>query len=613
MRRLAEIAVAVTGIALGLATEPVWVPDSGLDYYSLTTLTMLGPYGVPVIAMVLATVSGTLRAAHLVTRRAELASRRALGQSRGALVRAEARLGAAAGGAWGGAALVAGSVVRQASQGFGPGTPYWGALGTLAWFWLAIVLGAAGGWLVAAVWATRGMRDDASAGRSGKSGPSARREWWPSAAGGLAIAALATSATGWPGDVAMPWTLVLFLVSTLGYYLAIPALLVRWGSRLGLAILRGIARLLDRSATPASATSLASDSLMRRTPLRGAALGAIGLVVAVSTGASLALNANTARNTLADELAPDAIVATVAVIDGDRPVAGQPSPGWAPALDPAIIAELEADPGLVVVPAALLTVGVDRGTGTVLAVEAEALDGLDPRGLRPTYLDEDVVIGTGYETLTVGDLGVEVEWPSVSAPFSGVDRDWAEETLGAAPTSAVLVYGDLAAHDVGDATVTHPDRGYIDGDPWADASSLTLVAGPFLLGAVAIVVALAAASQRLRAREHATLVALGAQASTLRAAAALESGLVTAVGATLGLATGTMLGLALSALNGAGGWAVRLWNIAFDLAQAPWGALLGLITIAVGLAAGLAALVRVRAEAQSPADQLRGAEKEGVA
>ncbi|MDN4475938.1 hypothetical protein QQX09_08735 [Demequina sp. SYSU T00192] len=617
MRRLAEIAVAVSGVTLGLAVEPVWMPDSGLDYSSLTSLTMLGPYAVPFIAVVLTTVAGTLRAAHLVTRRAELASRRALGQSRGSLVRAEALLGATSGAAWGGAALVAGSVVRQASQGFGPGSPYWGALGTLAWFWLALVLGAAGGWLMAAAWATRDTRDDASARRSVESAPRARRERWPWAAGALALPTLAMSVTGWPGDVAMPWTLVLFLVSALGYYVAVPALLVRWGSRLGLAILRGIARVLDRAASPASASSLAADSLMRRTPLRGAALGAIGLVVAVATGASLALNANTARNALANELAPDAIVASVPVIESGRPVADQPSPGWAPALDPVIIAELEADPAVVVVPAAVLTVGVDRGIDTVFAVDRDALDGLDPRGLRPTYLDGAVAIGTGYDVLIIGDLQVAADWPSVAAPFSGIDRDWAEGVLGDAPTSAMLIYGSdaaaaLAAHDLGSAVVSYPERGYVEGDPWADASSLALVAGPFLLGAVAIVVALAAASQRLRAREHATLVALGARAGTMRAAAALESGLVTAVGAALGLAAGTALGLGMSALNGAGGWGVRLWNLGFDLAQAPWGALIGLVAVAVALASGLAALVRIRADASSPAEQLREAEKDGV-
>ncbi|WP_062517760.1 FtsX-like permease family protein [Demequina gelatinilytica] len=635
MRNAASWSLVAAGVTLGLVAPPLWQPADGGFGYS----PMLGIALLPVLTGLIAAVTGTLRSAHLATRRAELASRSALGQSRTSLIGAEARRGVAAGGVWGLGALLAGSVTRQLVAGFGGAAPDWLAAVTLTFFAIALVSGAALGWTASAAWATRGRgEDDAPAGQARR-----RRPRWTWVAGGFALLGLACVATGWPDVYSAPFEVAVAIAAAIGLYLALPALLVRWGALLGARIVMRFAALLGKGADPASARALGSHALVRPAPLRAAAIGAIGFVIAAASGATVAINGNAARNDVAQTLAPDAVVASVATL-GEDASSAEAAPGWAPALDPAIVAALEADPRLVVVPAAALTTSVAPlpgdladydgqlgGGGTILAVENDSLDGLGPSGLRAAYLGDAVVIDVAPEVLVVGDVDVRVDTPAVAAPFAAIERTWAEETFGPAPDSALLVYaassvprapGDASqASDVHDVLAGHALEGayvsaspdyYWPGESRADAWSLTLLAGPFLLGAVAIVVVLAAATQRLRAREHATLVALGAQARTMRAAAALEAAVVTGVGAVLGLVAGLTLGLATSSLNGAGGGAIRLWNIGFDLTQVPWAALIGLAALSVGLAAGLAALVRVRADALSPAEQLRDAEKEGV-
>ncbi|WP_062304299.1 FtsX-like permease family protein [Demequina subtropica] len=634
MRAAASWALVVAGFGLGLVAPPLWQPADGGFGFS----PMLGIAFLPVLTGLIGAVTGTLRAAHLATRRAELASRRALGQSRASLVGAEARRGVVAGGAWGLGALLAGSVTRQLVAGFGGTAPDWLAAVTLTFFAIALVSGAALGWTAAAAWATRGRgEDDAPAGRA------RRRLRWTWVAGGFALLGLACVATGWPDVYSAPFEVVVAIAAAIGMYLALPTLLVRWGALLGARIVTRFAALLGKGANPASPRALGAHALVRPAPLRAAAIGAIGFVVAAAAGATVAINGNAARNDVAQTLAPDAVVASVPTLGEDAGSAAA-APGWAPALDPGIVAALEADPRLVVVPAAALTTSVAPlpadlanydgqlgGGGTLLAVENDSLDGLGAHSLRAAYLDDAVAIDVAPELLVVGDVEVRVDTPAVAAPFAAIERTWAEETFGPAPDSALLVYaassvprmpGDasqasdvhdiLAEHLLGDAYESNGLDYYWLEESRADAWSLTFLAGPFLLGAVAIVVVLAAATQRLRAREHATLIALGAQAGTMRAAAALEAAVVTGVGAVLGLVAGLTLGLATSSLNGAGGWGIRLWNVGLDLTQVPWAALIGLAVVSVGLAAGLAALVRVRADAMSPAEQLRAAEKEGV-
>ncbi|SEJ62181.1 FtsX-like permease family protein [Demequina mangrovi] len=614
MRNAAAWALAVGGVVMGYLAPPVWQPLSS-DYYLATLLMMPGYIAAPIIAIVVATVVGVLRAAHLATRRAELASLRALGQSRRSLIGAEALRGLAAGATWGGAALLLGSIVGQLRVGFGEGYPDIYGLSALAWFWVGLAGGAALGWALAASWAThRPAVDDAT----GVAGSAMRRTprwvWWAIA---LVLVALALEALPMMSNLSGWRVGVVVVVAMLGMYVALPALLLRWGSAVGVRLVARVARVMSRRADPASARGLAADALVRPAPLRAAAIGAIGLVVAVATGVSIPVNGTAERNVLAEQLVPDATVATMPMLEPlsewtDRIVATD----WAPALDPRIVAELSADERLIAVPAAVAR--------DVFALEVDALDAVDPRGLRPMHLDDAVLIGGSKTELAIGGVEAEVVWPAVSAPFAAVERGWAERTYGEAPDAALLIYGAddsadvesiLAEHDLGDAIVSERIGDNGGGTTRIDARGLVSVAGPFLLGAVAIVVVLAAATQRLRAREHATLVALGAQAGTMRGAAALEAGAVTAVGAALGLVSGTVLGSLFSLLSvgDAGGLGIRLWNIGFDLAQAPWGALIGLAVLASGLAAGLAALIRVRAESLSPAAQLREAEKEGVA
>ncbi|WP_084125308.1 FtsX-like permease family protein [Demequina sp. NBRC 110054] len=655
MRHLSWIAVGVVGALLGWALGPVWAESTGIynavlpGSYSLVFLAIYAP----LLIALGAAVAGTLDAAHLATRRAELAALHALGQPRSSLIGREVRRSAVRASIAAGTSLVLGAAAVQlwliALRGTALVPVDWWAVADLAVSWLLLVVSATLGTWWAAVWATRpgSSPADSPPGASASDEVGAkRRPRWPWFALAFSVATIGTMLIPGITDSTNGLVIALGIAASLSLYLLIPVLLVYWGSGLGNRIVRRLGRALGTRSAGGSARSLAADALVRPAPLRVAALGAVGLVVAIATGAGVLLNGMAARNDLAQAITPDAYVSTVNYY-GD--VYGQGDPwtgtGWAPALDEDLVASLEADERLIVVRAATLVTeetplpeswGAEEGTmqssETLIALAPDALDAISADGLRPTYLDDGVAIG-GASLVALGDTVVELDTPSVSAPFLAIDRAWAEDTFGPSADSTLLLYVGatlpdgsakpeqdsevqqiLADHDLEDAIVSVTSSAtvmYGDGER-VDLGNLTVFGGPFLLAAVGIVIALSAATQRLRAREHATLVALGVQAGTLRAAAAIEAGVVTAVGAALGLVAGTVLGAFLSALNGAGGLSIRAWNVGYDLAQAPWAALLALVLASTALAAGMAALVRFRAEARTPAEQLRDADKEGV-
>ncbi|MDN4472211.1 FtsX-like permease family protein [Demequina zhanjiangensis] len=675
MKHLSTLAIGVVAALLGWVTGPIWVgqtplADPGNMYNPYIPVFPIMLFYAPILIALGAAVIGTLDAAHLATRRSELAALRALGRTRGGLVRAEVlrRTGLHAAVSVGGLVLgsLAALLLRVAAYGSvgHDAAVDWGAVFSLGAVLVVLVASSALGTLAAALWATgspagvgAGARataaDDAVPSRGGlqsasdpEAAPVRRRRRWPWwTAGGLVLFVGIGFAFPFLASDGGVVPILLAIALSLALYLALPALLVWGGASLGSRTVSALGRMAARRADPGTTRGLASDALARRVPLRTAAVGAIGLVIAVASGTSIVLNSNAARNELSRALIPDAVVSSVPVlVDGDY--LGEPDapPGWAPALDAEVVAALQADDRLVVVPVAVLVTerteipseyasfpGEMQPGQTVIALTPEALHGLADASLRAMYLADGVQLAS-TQTLVVGDTSVATDTPSVASPFVTISRPWAEDVFGDAADSALLVYvadtlprsaetplqyreldAILAEHDLEDEHLTWPARyESYDVGSRADAASLLLIAGPFMLGAVGIVLALTAATQRLRAREHATLAALGVRAGTLRAAAALEAGTVTAVGSVLGLAAGVVLGTSFSALNGAGGLGIRLWNVGFDLSQTPWVALVTLVLAATAIAAGLAALLRVRVDARTPAEQLRQADKEGV-
>ncbi|WP_062205369.1 FtsX-like permease family protein [Demequina salsinemoris] len=649
MRHLSWIAVGVVATLWGWAIGPVWDESAGIYNAILpgsVSVVFLTIYA-PLLIALGAAVTGTLDAAHLATRRAELTALHALGQTRSSIVAGMVRRSAARAAIVAGASLVLGGAaaqVRLAALGWTSRVNLdWGAVGELVAAWFMLVVAATLGTWWATVWATRAESASPTGPTPGTMprdvADSKRRPRWPWIALTFAVVTIGTMLVPGITDSTSGLVIALGIAASLSLYLLIPVVLVYWGSGLGNRIIRRLGRALGGDGATGSARSLAADALVRPAPLRVAAIGAVGLVVGVTAGAGVMLNGQSARNALAYDMMPDAEVSTVDFLD-DPSQPGWTGTGWAPALDEDMITSLESDNRLVVVRTSVLRTEetpapADWGLGendmqageTLIAIEPDALDEVAPPGLRVTYLDYGVGIG-GVTLVALDGTVTELDSPSATAPFLAVDRAWAEDQFGAAADSMLLIYaadpsmsGDdfeaaLLSHDLGDAVVSTPYSDFgsaysADGVP-IGLRDLTQYGGPFLLVAVGIVIALSAATQRLRAREHATLVALGVQSGTLRTAAAIEAGTVTAVGAALGLVAGTVLGTFLSALNGAGGLGIRLWNAGFDLAQAPWGALLALVVASVALAAGLAALIRVRGESRTPAEQLREADKAGV-
>lgn len=636
MKRLSEFSLAVMAGLMGLiAGHPTW---------SVWSMALMFP-----VAGLVTAVAGVTHATTLATRRGELEARLAMGESRRGVLWRHVGMGALAGVTWGLPALLLGTVAG-ALLGYSWWPPAYGWLATIAGiFAVILVTGGAVGWGCAAAWALRSpARDIADSDRTAAAAAAPARAMgtrrvWAWIAGGL----VAFGTLGLLGAVPLssasgPFGTALTLVALAGVYIAAPALLVWAGTALGTRIVRRLGTALSAGSPAASARGLAGGALARRMPLRGAAIGAIGLVLALASGISVAYNGNEARNLTARALVPDAIVSTVHVDLGEPTT--PPTVGWAPALPADVVSELASDDRLMVVPAAVLGTeqtsapgdqayepgGVDQGM-TFIALDPRGLDGLRPHGLRPLYVGGDTVAAF-VDAMRVGIVEAPVSHATVAHPFTAVDRAWAEAQFGAGEEAALLVYledsvprdGSPAASSgasVGEILAEHSLAGIqvTFGNPavWAPSTSIDgariwLIAGPFLLGALALVVAVSASSQRLRAREHATMAALGAHAGTMRRAAAWEAAVVTGVGAALGLAAGALLGPLVSQLNGAGDLAMRWWNVGFDLAQAPWGALIGLAAVAVAAAACAASLLRIRVDRSTPAEQLREAQKEGV-
>ena len=117
---------------------------------------------------------------------------------------------------------------------------------------------------------------------------------------------------------------------------------------------------------------------------------------------------------------------------------------------------------------------------------------------------------------------------------------------------------------------------------------------------------------RLRAREYATLQALGATATTVRKAASIEAAVTAGVGVVLGLGFGVMAGLFLTPWMAEAPPETWRFNLGYDVANTQWWPLAILAVAGVALAAAGALAVRASLS-DSPAEQLRRAAMEGIA
>ncbi|PKQ27084.1 MAG: hypothetical protein CVT64_01150 [Actinobacteria bacterium HGW-Actinobacteria-4] len=446
-------------------------------------------------------------------------------------------------------------------------------------------------------------------------------------------------------------------VGVLAFIAAISAPVIGWFVlRLTAEALTGpVARALRYGTRGLGARSFAADGLMQRTGLRTGAVMTMAIVAALSTATLGTYTLGDHLNYTAERL--NAPVAVTSYADGFFAEGPNPHPDGLEqtALDPSLLAALSADSRIHVVPFARLRAGdpyeytelwpdgrIEESTrqDTYLAVDVAASDAVVPDGYRLLGLSDGTFVAAGegnYSNVAVNMRGHEIVVAGVSEPVhpfwsssrdSVVSLDWARERFGPAPISGALIYAvddTVSVRAVVSEYVT-PGQAYtyshnedygvvmLSRAPLG-ASGTVLLAG--LIIAVALIVAMSTASQRLRRREYATMAALGATPASLRVAPAIEAAVTASIAIVTGVAVGLTYWLATAnpylmspgAPIDAG---EALWHLGAHLGLFPWTSLAigALVTVA---SAALASLVfGASMQQRTPVEELRTAMKEGV-
>ncbi|MFV0634552.1 FtsX-like permease family protein [Demequina sp.] len=665
MRRLAPALVALIAALSAFAGPALYQPGTGeqpepVGPWSAWGLMSMIFY-VPFLLVVVGGAAAAFRAMWIATQRARLASELALGATRQRLVRAHTAAGAREGALAVALGIALGALARQAAEGVGAG--HWQS--SAAWLWLTVaVLGIVAltlAYRVVALWATRGSVRQVAAGlAAGANGspadaparrrPRRRTLVWLGIGAVVVLACGVFAGTGMlstDGDVSPARAVGVIMVGTVlaaTLYLVVPLGLAYAGAKAVTWASRRVMRALAVPSAPGSARSLAADALERPAPLRTMAAVAVVAVMGTATAVTVLYTGINARQQVAFALEPTAVVSTVPVLGTDGSLNALES-GWVPGLDPNTLEALRSDESFRAIEAGLLVTDVraidvedvpdddwaNPRRDLLLAVSPESVEDVEPDATRALQLrpGNEWTSGTlgwtsGFPqgTTYVEVDGLRRDTSSIhgsSLPWSGIDRAWAQSVWGEAPTAAILLYSAagvdveaaLARHDLGDAQVTiSAGFGWSSG---VNGGLIAAVTAPFLLVAVGIVIALAWSSQRLRAADQATLLALGAQPATLRRAAALEAAIPTALATGVGLAGGLAAGLLLDVTNRDALFSAGMVDGAlFTVAAMPWGVLLALAASASALCAAGAVVVRARLDRRSPAAQLTEAQKVGV-
>jgi hypothetical protein len=642
--------VGLLTVGAAFAQEPLftrWTADGSEGFspilpgfYAFWIMLFYSPFLIGLLASLI----GAFRALAASSHRQEFHALMALGAPRRPLVRRQARLGLVHGAlaALGGTVLGAG--IAQARSGLGGefnSMTAWTLLTTVGLSIAATTLAywVVGSWVTGRTGTARPARDAigatgvalATASTTASRSRRKRRIVIVALSAFVVVSTLVTStlapSSSAPSALVTAWAIAYALVVSFG----LPVLVVwagakaaAWLSRLaGSALMHG-----------GNAARIAGDGLTRPTPARAVAIGAVGLVLGGTLMIGIMFNAQGARNDAVAALTPSFIVSTAELANRDL-VADQATAatGWErQGLDPELLAALRADDRFIVVPAAMLTarvasvdqaVVVNPDTTTYLAIDPAELDRVSDGSSRALYFRGAAAMGGGPNSsrLTVDGTSAEVTAPHVGGPFTALPRDWAELTFGSGVTSAVLLYDGPA----GDAQAAIADYDVTGlhvrdlGGPGTDSGSGALsragvlaVSGALLILAVGLVVALSLSVQKMRGHDYATMSALGASRNALRWGTAIESAVVTASGAVMGVALGGAWGLWLGVSADGASWHPVWTGITFDVDQAPWGSVTFLALASIAVAAIASVIARARLERLTPTEQLREAIKEGA-
>ena len=647
--------VGLTTLGLTLTARPLFgyqtYGDSERIAYALHNALFLLIFS-PVLIAIGAVVIGAFRALAAAPHRQEFQALLALGASRRSLELRQLRSGAMHGVIFTTGATVLGVARQVAEGGLGDfSSPAAWALLTTAGIGVVTMMVAYG---VVGRWVTGGAErsarhvptasDEADSDSPNPTKKRARRLRWPWIAVAVIVASPLVNRL-WEGSGYhyveggdRPWWASLLGtaagVLSLATWLAVATLMMLVGARAARILARLSGRALAAGTHGSGMRAIAADGLLRQTPVRTIAMVAIGTIFAGSTAIAMGLNGTAARVEVANELTPEAIVATFTM---DPPsfaprsiatsLAGSIT-GAPAALPDSLVTAMQADSRLIVVPAGAIV--ADPGTASgdsreplaLMAPSASEFDAVSPGAARYLYFASG--FSWGYATsITVDGHKLTMHDPFVPAPVTGAPREWVESQVGPLPTSALLLYpaGDTSVADVladYDLTGLEVTEGAPSGWHSGGVNTATLagIVAPLLLLAIGLIIALAFTVQRLRAGDYATMSALGATRAALRGATAVEAAVTTFIGAVVGMVFGMAYGayftlqtahLGITQLS-----AVAWWNIGFDIVHAPWLTLWALTLAATGLAAAGSLLARARTDASSPSEQLREAIKEGA-
>lgn len=377
-------------------------------------------------------------------------------------------------------------------------------------------------------------------------------------------------------------------------------------------------------------------------------LGSLVMLAVVVVGALGAQTIDSAKELQLDALTFDATVLPADAASGNQSTLGVDRAE----LSPTVLAALDADPALAVVPFGLVTVGpvgAASPTSTITIVAPDDLARITPDGARPLGLQDGFLLSPDSESAALAfpapphliDLSTGAGTATVfHRPWFNTNtfatRSWAEATWG-----DVSVAGALVKY-VGDDLSTDDRLTYIEGaaaragaeaqpTPTMSAEDAEYrdTSGAFSRGAFGFftfyfvilvgfaVIMISVRTVKAHRQVRATVAALGATPRALAAAvstdAAISLAVALAIGAPLGalvaaiIAHPTLLspGAPLDPANTA-------WGLWWNLTHIAW-AQMAVIVVATWLVAVAAATVYgLTVARRTPVDELRVAIKEGA-
>ncbi len=322
------------------------------------------------------------------------------------------------------------------------------------------------------------------------------------------------------------------------------------------------------------------------------------------------------------------------------------------ATNPAVIAALEADPNLAVVPFGQVTVGpvgASAPTASITIVSPRDLDRVTPDGARPLGFQDGVLLSPDLDERSrklpapSGLLDVSADAHTATLfhrtwfnAATLATRPWAEATWSDVPVVGALVtyvgdhlpaadrlgYIDDAARRIGADALPAPSLSQqeVSSHQSQQHSSLTFlgVMGVILvvfagIGAVGLSIRTVKAHRQVRA----TVAALGATPRSLAWSVPIDTGITHAVAYVIGLPIGAVIAVMIKSPTLLTPGApfdpgTTAWGLWWNLTHIAWGPIAAVVSASWFLVVAATTVYGFAVARRTPVDELRVAIKEGV-